>query len=37
MTISDHLQELHGLPVFDFPGADAKAASCRTRRPWPGG
>lgn len=25
MTIGDHLQELHGLPAFDFPGADAKA------------
>ncbi|NUL06955.1 STM4015 family protein [Streptomyces lunaelactis] len=25
MTISDHLQELHGLPVFDFPDAESKA------------
>ncbi|MFE4831672.1 STM4015 family protein [Streptomyces sp. NPDC056672] len=25
MTISGHLQELHGLPAFDFPAADAKA------------
>ncbi|MEU6708905.1 STM4015 family protein [Streptomyces wuyuanensis] len=25
MTIGVHLQELHGLPAFDFPGADAKA------------
>lgn len=25
MTIGDHLQELHGLPAFDFPGADAPA------------
>jgi hypothetical protein len=24
MTISDHLQELHGLPVFDFPDAESK-------------
>ncbi|MFD7894764.1 STM4015 family protein [Streptomyces sp. NPDC059743] len=25
MTISGHLQELYGLPAFDFPAADAKA------------
>ncbi|MFF7200195.1 STM4015 family protein [Streptomyces sp. NPDC008141] len=25
MTISEHLQELHGLPVFDFPDAGSKA------------
>ncbi|AWI32090.1 STM4015 family protein [Streptomyces tirandamycinicus] len=25
MTIGSHLQVLHGLPAFDFPGADAKA------------
>ncbi|MFE7773642.1 STM4015 family protein [Streptomyces sp. NPDC057445] len=25
MTISGHMQEFHGLPAFDFPGADAKA------------
>ncbi len=24
MTISEHLQELHGLPVFDFPDAGSK-------------
>ncbi|WP_405997397.1 STM4015 family protein [Streptomyces sp. NBC_00829] len=24
MTISEHLQELHGLPVFDFPDAESK-------------
>ncbi|WP_328393455.1 STM4015 family protein [Streptomyces sp. NBC_00390] len=24
MTISDHLQELYGLPAFDFPGAESK-------------
>ncbi|MEV1053006.1 STM4015 family protein [Streptomyces sp. NPDC049887] len=25
MTIGVHLQELHGLPAFDFPGVDAEA------------
>ncbi|MFF1421444.1 STM4015 family protein [Streptomyces sp. NPDC058220] len=25
MTISNHLQELYGLPAFDFPGAEATA------------
>ncbi|MER7952451.1 STM4015 family protein [Streptomyces sp. NPDC096079] len=24
MTVGTHLQEFHGLPVFDFPGADAR-------------
>ncbi|MEE1816900.1 STM4015 family protein [Streptomyces sp. SP18ES09] len=24
MTVGTHLQEFHGLPVFDFPGADAQ-------------
>ncbi|GGW23537.1 STM4015 family protein [Streptomyces xantholiticus] len=27
MTISDHLQEWYGLPAFDFPDAEAQAAS----------
>ncbi|WP_335972597.1 MULTISPECIES: STM4015 family protein [Streptomycetaceae] len=26
MTIGDHLDELHGLPAFDFPGPDAPVA-----------